>query len=299
MKQLTPELAAHLATGATTLAHVWLVIRADGLRLGLTDHDRPLTVDGVPCSPADGGETSTDVSGPGLAQGGAEVNGALTLDGLSERDLEMGLWDGAEVSVHRVNWADPTQSLLLRRARIGEVSRSGSAFSAELRSLSHQLEVARGRVFSATCDANLGDARCTVDLSDPAYSAAVTISEAVGLAEIAVSGLESFEADWFSGGLLEVLDGDFAGFTTEIASHIVSRLSSRVHLKFWQAPPAVLGAGTGLRLTAGCDRRFQTCSGKFNNTLNFQGFPHMPGNDFVLSYPNRNSGENDGGMLKS
>jgi uncharacterized phage protein (TIGR02218 family) len=37
-------------------------------------------------------------------------------------------------------------------------------------------------------------------------------------------------------------------------------------------------------LRAGCDRQFATCRAKFGNALRFRGFPHMPGDDFVLSY---------------
>jgi hypothetical protein len=35
----------------------------------------------------------------------------------------------------------------------------------------------------------------------------------------------------------------------------------------------------------GCDRRFATCRDRFGNVANFRGFPHIPGNDFVLRYP--------------
>ena len=44
-------------------------------------------------------------------------------------------------------------------------------------------------------------------------------------------------------------------------------------------------AGDALVLTAGCDRRFATCRERFSNAENFRGFPHIPGNDFVLRYP--------------
>jgi hypothetical protein len=35
----------------------------------------------------------------------------------------------------------------------------------------------------------------------------------------------------------------------------------------------------------GCDRRLTTCRERFGNVANFRGFPHIPGNDFVLKYP--------------
>jgi len=34
-----------------------------------------------------------------------------------------------------------------------------------------------------------------------------------------------------------------------------------------------------------CDKRFATCRDRFANGINFRGFPHIPGNDFVIAYP--------------
>jgi len=42
-----------------------------------------------------------------------------------------------------------------------------------------------------------------------------------------------------------------------------------------------------------CDKRFETCSGVFGNGVNFRGFPHMPGQDFILAGPATDG--NDGG----
>ncbi|RYE11181.1 MAG: DUF2163 domain-containing protein [Hyphomicrobiales bacterium] len=46
----------------------------------------------------------------------------------------------------------------------------------------------------------------------------------------------------------------------------------------------------------GCDRRLATCRERFGNVANFRGFPHIPGNDFVLKYP-RGGDALDGGAL--
>jgi uncharacterized phage protein (TIGR02218 family) len=54
--------------------------------------------------------------------------------------------------------------------------------------------------------------------------------------------------------------------------------------------------GAAVTLVAGCDRRFSTCAAKFGNALNFRGFPHVPGNDFVLRYP-RSGDDLDGRAL--
>ncbi|MEL6871937.1 MAG: DUF2163 domain-containing protein [Pseudomonadota bacterium] len=61
MKTLSPELQAHLDTGATTLAWCWRVIRADGAILGFTDHDRDLQFDGTMFE-ANAGLTSSEIT---------------------------------------------------------------------------------------------------------------------------------------------------------------------------------------------------------------------------------------------
>ena len=38
----------------------------------------------------------------------------------------------------------------------------------------------------------------------------------------------------------------------------------------------------------------QTCRDRFDNVVNFRGFPHIPGNDFVISYPVQGEPGNDG-----
>lgn len=35
----------------------------------------------------------------------------------------------------------------------------------------------------------------------------------------------------------------------------------------------------------GCDKRFTTCADRFGNSLNFRGFPAIPGNDFLSRWP--------------
>ncbi|MBA5776371.1 DUF2163 domain-containing protein [Stappia sp. F7233] len=294
MKELPSEFASRLAQETTTLAHCWTVTRRDGLVLGFTDHDRPILLNGVPHEPGQGLETGAATSGPGLSPGTAEVTGFLASESLGEDDLAMGRFDGALVEVFRVDWREPSLNVLVRCAEVGEVTREGNAFRAELRSLAHRLNQQRGRVFSSRCDADLGDGRCRVDIEDPAYSS-LCVVEGGTAQRLRVSGLESFAAGWFSGGRLTVLDGPDGGHSVEIAGHRIEAGEAVIDLflPLSEAP----APGTQARVRAGCDKRFSTCSQKFANSLNFQGFPHMPGADFVFSYPSRGAAENDGGPL--
>lgn len=60
---------------------------------------------------------------------------------------------------------------------------------------------------------------------------------------------------------------------------------------------AVLGDGRcGVAVAPGavCDKRWATCVGVFGNGMNFQGFPDIPGDDFLTARPTA-GGRNDGG----
>lgn len=279
MRDIPSGLAAALASGATTLARGWRLTRRDGVVIGLTEHDGELFVDGTPFRAASGVAGSEDANALGFAVGGGEMSAALTSELIDEADLDAGRYDGAAIELILVDWSAPENFLLLRRASLGEVRREGGSFHAELRGLSAALNVVRGRLFTAGCDADLGDARCKVALDDPAYRAAGTVGLALGPGLFVAEGLDAYAPGWFAQGRLAFTGGANAGFATEVKAH---GRDGEVRVELWQRPPEPLAAGDGFTVTAGCDRRFETCRDRFVNTANFRGFPDMPGNDAVL-----------------
>lgn len=279
MRTLSPALAAHLASGATTLCSCWKLTRRDGVVLGFTDHDRDLAFDGVTYV-ATAGFTASDIkSSIGLSVDNLDVAAALSSDRLDELHLAAGLYDDASVEIWRVDWADPSQRLLERKGSIGEVRRSGAHFSAEIRGLAHYLNQPKGRLYQFTCDADLGDTACRVSL--PAFTATATISDVIDDKILVVSGLDAFDTEWFSRGTATFSTGSLAGTRSEIRRH--SRATAGDRLELWQRLPSLPAVGDTLSIVAGCDKTFATCREKFANGLNFRGFPHIPGNSFVTS----------------
>jgi uncharacterized phage protein (TIGR02218 family) len=287
-------LQAHLETGATTVARAWAVTRRDGVVLGFTDHDRDLEFGGVVFRAASGMTARALAQTTGLAVDNSEALGALRDAGLREADIAAGRYDGAEVRIWAVNWADVVQRRLEFRGTLGEVTRSGGAFRAELRGLTEALGQPQGRVYQAGCSAVLGDAECGFDLAQPGYFAEVA-AEGVEDAAFRFAALPGFDDRWFEGGRLEVLVGVAAGLVGVVKNDRLSA-SGRV-VELWQGLGAAVAAGDMLRITAGCDKRAATCRLKFDNLLNFRGFPDIPGDDWLMAHP-RQGGLNDGGSLK-
>ncbi len=168
MRTLDIGFAAHIESGATTLATCWKLIRTDAVVLGFTDHDQPLSFAGTDYRPMlDGSETGARL-GPQVDT--AEAIGVLRSDAITEADIVAGRYDGATVEIWRVNWREVSQRLLQRRASIGEIVREDGQFRAELRSGQQALNRVRGRLYAPLCDAVPGDARCTVSAGHPAFA---------------------------------------------------------------------------------------------------------------------------------
>jgi uncharacterized phage protein (TIGR02218 family) len=291
MRNIDPSLAAHIATGVTTLCRCWRLTRSDGVVMGFTDHDRDVIFAAVTYEPESGLDASEDTSATGFAIGGLEVLGALSSERLSADGLAAGLYDGAEVRVFLVNWTTPAERHLIRVGHLGEVTREDGAFRAEIRGLAAALDQPNGRVFRPACDADLGDARCTVDLTNAAYRGTGSVIAAQSKRRFTASGLGGFASGWFERGRLVWTSGANAGRAMEVRAH--RKTGGQVAIELWQSMHFAVAAADGFTVTAGCDKLFATCRAKFDNAVNFRSFPHMPGDDFALSYV-RAGDRNDG-----
>lgn len=289
MRTLPPELAAHLAGEATTTCHCWRVTRSDGLVLGFTDHDHDLRFAGTTFLAASGFSGGEVEAATGLAASTDAVAGGFSSEVITEEDLAAGLYDRARVERYLVNWDRPEQHMLLDVREVGEVTRSGAAFTAELRSLAHRLAQPQGRVYNRRCAAQFGDGRCRADLA--AWTGEGTVVAVVDASTIIVQGLASFTDDFFRLGLLTLENGQ----PVDIEGH--RRLADgTAELRTWLPLEGGVEAGQGFVITAGCDKTFATCKARFANHLNFRGFPHVPGTDFAYSYA-AGEGRHDGGRI--
>jgi hypothetical protein len=209
MRDIPEALAEHLAQGATTLCRCWSLTRRDGVVLGFTDHDGPLSFDGIVFAAVTGIEAAESAAELGFAVGGGEVSGALLAAGLNEADLARGLYDDARVSVWLVNWSDVSQRILLETGFVGEMRRGDHGFTAEVRGLAKAFDEERGRLYMRSCSADLGDARCGVALS----SIAATVASTDGRLGLTAPALASY-ADGYLGDGFTVSPGCDKSFAT-------------------------------------------------------------------------------------
>jgi len=151
-----------------------------------------------------------------------------------------------------------------------------------------------GRAYQAQCDAALGDARCGVDLSNTAFRGEGTVGSVLRRRVISSFDLGGFGAGWFDAGIIEWTSGANAGRRAEIMLHELSGSGARLTL--FAESVNDIAPGDAFVVFAGCDKRIETCAGRFNNVVNFRGFPSIPGQDAILRYATQGAGH-DGRVL--
>ncbi|WP_371169685.1 DUF2163 domain-containing protein [Aliiroseovarius sp. 2305UL8-7] len=290
---LSQELQAHLGEGVTTIARCWKVTRRDGVVFGFTDHDQDMQIDNVPYR-ADTGMTARALSQTtGLSVDNTEALGVLNAASINEADIRAGRYDGAEVEAWLVNWVDTNQRYLRFRGTVGELAREAGGFRAELNGLSEALNQPQGRAYQLPCSAVLGDGTCRFNLNQSGYRLEIAIDDNTDETTFSFSDMGPYPNRWFERGRLVVLSGQAKGLMGLIKNDRKLADGQR-KVELWEALRAEIEPGDMVRLEAGCDKLPGTCRVKFNNMRNFRGFPDIPGEDWLMSYP-VGHGRNDGG----
>ncbi len=262
-----------LASALTSVAFCWRIERRDGVAIGLTSHDRDLAIDDFLYRAAPGMVPSAITRGDAAGDGGIEVSGALGGDAIAEVDLIAGRWDGAEVRVFAADWASG-ETLPLGDGTFGTVEMRAGGFTAELRGALAALDAPVSERTSPDCRAELGDARCRVAMAGRRrFARVLTIAGRV----LTLDTVEGHANDYGEGRLVW-----FGGANSGLEDAVLSSEGAMLTLR---RAPRFDGVGARVRIEQGCDKRLETCAGRFANAVNFQGEPYLPGIDLLTRYP--------------
>ena len=274
MKPLSTAMAAHLRAPVTTLATCWKITRRDGTTLGFTDHDTDITYASVTYMAASGFTPSAVASSAALNVDDLDVEGMLSAGAITEADIMAGKYDYAEIEVFQVNYASTEMGHIpLRTGWLGEVQTQGERFVAEVRGLTQQLSQTLGERYSPGCRAQLGDAKCAVDLSGFTHTGTITnVTSRSVFADAAHEQADGF----FTNGTITLTSGANAGYTMEVKNYSDDTFVLTLPL------PADVEVGDSYSAVAGCDKTLATCIATFSNAENFRGEPHVPGIDRML-----------------
>ena len=275
MKTASVALKAHLAGESLTICTLWKITRKDATVFGFTDCTHDLVYDSVTYYASTGQIPSNIKTTSSLAVDNLEITSILNSSSITESDLQAGKWDLAVVEISIVNYLDLTMGkMILRKGTLGEVRNGRQSFTAELRGMTQPLQQNIGRIYTANCDAILGDARCGKVLTSFTVTGSVTTATS---AKSFNDTARNEAAGYFNGGVITWTSGNNNTYRMEVKTNNVHVIDLQ------QSMPNPTVIGNTYSMIAGCDKTLATCRDKFNNVANFRGFPYIPGLDAMVS----------------
>ncbi|HQE50046.1 MAG TPA: DUF2163 domain-containing protein, partial [Fervidobacterium sp.] len=145
------------------------------------------------------------------------------------------------------------------------------SFSAETEGLSTFLSRKSYIKYAPTCQAYFCDDKCKLNKND--YKTQCEIIQIIDSKNIVCS---ISLGENYSKGTVEFITGSNAGAVWDIDT------SSGNSIRFYSPLPSTAQVGDEIYVYQGCDKTFNTCKDRFNNTTNFRGQPFLPGADRIL-----------------
>ncbi|WP_396189775.1 DUF2163 domain-containing protein [Flavobacterium sp.] len=272
MKSVSFNFRQHIKGQLTTLATLWRLERRDGLVMAFTDFDEDIFFNNIQYKASGGYTPSAVETNSGLAVDNLNIQSIIDHESIKEEDIRAGVYDYAAVEILLVNYKDLSMgSLIQRNGILGEVTSGRVAFEAELRGMTQPFSQKIGRVYTAACQANLGDARCKVNLTPFTFNG--TVSSVTDNRRFNTSLTN--DDNYFNGGLLTWMSGPNLGLKMEVKTSTLQ--NGFIELQQQMIYPVSIG--DTFSVYKGCDKTDATCKAGFNNIVNFRGFPYVPGRD--------------------
>lgn len=276
MRTYTLQEVAALAKRPLTLVPCWLVTARDGTVSRFTRHDADIVVN------------KGALAGTYLWQNPIEATAFRGADDVSVQNMEVqlplesalaraavraGEFDGVRYTIFLTDWQAPSNvGIVVMSGTVGNVQMVDDVVARfELRGLKQYLQQNIVEAVSLGCRAQLGDARCGVDVE--ALRVSGTVASVSSARRIFVgSGLGAPAAEYYTAGEVTWTSGDNDGITMEVKQH-----PSGQNLELLEPLPHDIQAGDAFTIIPGCLRRLaEDCRDKFDNVVNFRGEPYAP-----------------------
>lgn len=247
-----------------------------GAVYGYTDHDFPLVVDTVTYIPAPGLQR-TNLTATTDSQVSNQEFGSAWIDA-PESELINGKFDNAAVEVAFCSWQNPSFGrIVIDKGNLGIIQWTADGFRADMQSHMRQLTRNINFVFTAGCRHrlfgqfdNIHIGACTLNKASYTWSGSVN-SVVTQRVKFTTTGLAQ-ASGMCTSGVLTWTSGPNNGLSYEVKAHTVTGSTT---IELFLPTMYDVAAGHAFTITAGCDKTLATCKAKFNNVVNFGGFPHI------------------------
>jgi len=246
----------------------------------LTDYAHDLTMNGHVYQSDGGYQFTGQASEANMAPGVIDLSGICDLAGIGYNQIVSGVFDNARVHFFATTWLNPVEDEEpLGVAFMGKSTLHDTRYTAELMMMIDALNQTAGKTYTPSCTKRFGGheyAGCKVDLGPLTVTGTLT---GVTSQSVFTDSARGEENDWFGEGTIAFTSGQNAGLKPiEIKSFAAGVITTHEAFHY----PVVIG--DDYTMIPGCRRRLTDCHGKFNNIVNYGGYPHVPTQNDYTKY---------------
>lgn len=282
LRTIPASVQSKLDSGVSTFACCWKLTRQDGVVMRFTNFHSDLIVGGntFKANTAIVPSTLKQTNTPGIDN--MTVSGIMSSVDITVKDILSGRYDFASVELSIVDYLDTEEGFFATiSGSFGEIQSKNKEFETELRTLIQRLTQKIVEVTTRDCRViEFGDERCQYNANSVTWNSSVSGSMSPTRYSFRGSGSDvTGKPDkYFSRGKLIWTSGDNEGIKSEVKDFTggTGLIELQRELKY------DIQVGDEFTITAGCDRRFETCRDKFNNVINYQGEPFIRGTDYMI-----------------
>jgi uncharacterized phage protein (TIGR02218 family) len=297
---ITPEALEHLRSEVRRVTVCGVIYKKDGTVSRCTQHDEDIeittgTFAGVYAATAAVGasdiKSNSDMSVDNLEIQGVLSDG-LAFTGFSVADIEAGLFRNAPFETFICQWDNPSLwQKRIKRGYLGEIERTAeNSFKCEWRGLTQPLQQTIGRTYGERCDVvRFADSRCKLNRDE--YTAGFTITAVTsrkrfnGTFSLGSPGAITPATGLFDLGEVTFVSGANNGYLMQVKRDSVNGVVGQIET--WEEFPFDIQNGDVAMITAGCDRRWESCVA-YGNTKNFRGHGRWcPGIQKIIRAPGK------------
>lgn len=199
-----------------------------------------------------------------------DLEGIAGFAGIDLDAVASGVFDNARCYLFATNWDNPVEDYEPIVASIlGKTTLADNRYRIEEMALIDVLGQSVGQTYTASCRHTFGDAGCKVDLGS--ITVAGTLTSATDGSTF--QDLSRTEVDdYFAVGTIQFTSGANAGLKPQEIKSYAADGTIVTFEPFYYLPEI----GDSYTMIPGCRKRLEDCRDKWNNVLNFGGFPNVP-----------------------
>jgi uncharacterized phage protein (TIGR02218 family) len=209
-----------------------------------------------------------------MAAGVMDLEGIATITGISRDQIASGVFDSARLYLFATSWKTPVEDEEpMGAAILGRTTLEDDRYRIEMMQIADALNQSVGRSYAPSCDKVFGGqtyAGCKVDLGPITVTGAIThVTDGANFRD----STRTEDADWFGLGTIYFTTGDNVGLKPlEIKAYAADGSVETYEPAYYSVQ-----VGDEYVMVPGCRKRhIQDCKEKWDNVLNFGGFPRVP-----------------------